>query len=125
MLSKMKFDKLKTIISVSSFVMLSLSTPGYSELMILSDCKDLKDGFIKNEYILDLKKSLMTRNYIYDSKTYKKHKITDLSIKKKNSIERFIYEEENLILTDKIGYPQFFTLLRPPAILQRRGHHLH
>ena len=111
MLSKMKFDKLKTIISVSSFVMLSLSTPGYSELMILSDCKDLKDGFIKNEYILDLKKSLMTRNYIYDSKTYKKHKITDLSIKKKNSIERFIYEEENLILTDKIGYPQFFTQL--------------
>ena len=107
----MKFDKLKTIISVSSFVMLSLSTPGYSELMILSDCKDLKDGFIKNEYILDLKKSLMTRNYIYDSKTYKKHKITDLSIKKKNSIERFIYEEENLILTDKIGYPQFFTQL--------------
>ena len=79
----MKFDKLKTIISVSSFVMLSLSTPGYSELMILSDCKDLKDGFIKNEYILDLKKSLMTRNYIYDSKTYKKQKITDLSIKKK------------------------------------------
>jgi len=111
MLSKMKFDKLKTIISVSSFVMLSLNTPGYSELMILSDCKDLKDGFIKNEYILDLKKSLMTRNYIYDSKTYKKHKITDLSIKKKNSIERFIYEEENLILTDKIGYPQFFTQL--------------
>ena len=111
MLSKMKFDKLKTIISVSSFVMLSLSTPGYSELMILSDCKDLKDGFIKNEYILDLKKSLMTRNYIYDSKTYKKHKITDLSIKKKNSIERFIYEEKNLILTDKIGYPQFFTQL--------------
>tara|TARA_Y100000389_G_scaffold199881_1_gene239179 strand:- start:619 stop:1053 length:435 start_codon:yes stop_codon:yes gene_type:complete len=107
----MKFDKLKTIISVSSFVMLSLSTPGYSELMILSDCKDLKDGFIKNEYILDLKKSLMTRNYIYDSKTYKKQKITDLSIKKKNSIERFIYEEENLILTDKIGYPQFFTQL--------------
>ena len=111
MLSKMKFDKLKTIISVSSFVMLSLSTPGYSELMILSDCKDLIDGFIKNEYILDLKKSLMTRNYIYDSKTYKKQKITDLSIKKKNSIERFIYEEENLILTDKIGYPQFFTQL--------------
>ena len=111
MLSKMKFNKLNTIISVLSFVMLILSNPGYSELMILSDCKDLKDGFIKNEYILDLKKSLMTRNYIYDSKTYKKQKITDLSIKKKNSIERFIYEEENLILTDKIGYPQFYTQL--------------
>ena len=53
----------------------------------------------------------MTRNYIYDNKTYKKYKITDLSIKKENSIERFIYKDQNLILTDKIGYPQFFTQL--------------
>ena len=79
--------------------------------MILSDCKSLKEGFIKNEYILDLEKSIMTRNYIYDNKTYKKYKITDLSIKKENSIERFIYKDQNLILTDKIGYPQFFTQL--------------
>ena len=53
----------------------------------------------------------MKRNYIYDNKTYKKYRITDLSVKKENSIERFIYEEENLILTDKVGYPQFFTQL--------------
>ena len=31
--------------------------------------------------------------------------------KKKNSIERFIYKEKNLIFTDKIGYPQFYTQL--------------
>ena len=80
-------------------------------MMILSGCKNLKDGFLKNEYILDLEKSLMTRNYIYDTKTYKKYRSTDLSIKKENSIERFIYEDENQILTDKIGYPQFFTQL--------------
>ena len=53
----------------------------------------------------------MRRNYIYDSKTYKKYKITDLSVKKENSIERLIYKDKNLILTDKIGYPQFFTKL--------------
>ena len=53
----------------------------------------------------------MQRNYIYDQKTYKKYRITDLSIKKENSIERFVYKDENLILTDKIGYPQFFTQL--------------
>ena len=53
----------------------------------------------------------MTRNYVYDSKTYKKHKITDLSIKKKNTLERFMYEDKNLIFTDKIGYPQFYTQL--------------
>ena len=81
----------------------------FSEIMFLSGCKNLNDGFIKNEYILDFEKSLMTRNYIYDKKTYKKHKKTDLSIKKNNTLERFLYEDKNLILTDKIGYPQFYT----------------
>ena len=79
--------------------------------MLLTGCKNLKDGFIKNEYILDFEKSLMTRNYIYDDKTYKKYKITDLSIKKENTLERFLYQDKNLILTDKIGYPQFYTQL--------------
>ena len=88
-----------------------LNNFAYSEIMILSGCKNLKDGFIKNEYILDLEKSLMTRNYVYDSKTYKKYRITDLSVKKENTIERFIYKDEDIILTDKVGYPQFFTQL--------------
>lgn len=92
-------------------IYLSVNTSAFSEIMILSKCKSLKDGFIKNEYIIDLEKSLMVRNYIYDNKTYKKYRVTDLSIKKENSIERFIYEEEEFILTDKVGYPQFFTQL--------------
>ena len=83
----------------------------YSEIMHLTGCKNLKNSFIKNEYILDFKKSLMTRNYIYDNKTFKKHKTTDLSIKKENTLEKFFYEDNNLILTDKVGYPQFYTQL--------------
>jgi hypothetical protein len=79
--------------------------------MYLTGCKNLKDGFIKNEYILDFEKSLMKRNYIYDSKTFKKYRSTDLSVKQENIVERFIYEDESLILTDKIGYPQFYTQL--------------
>ena len=90
---------------------LSLNMPVYSETMILSGCKNLKDGFLKNEYILDLERSLMTRNYVYDNKTYQKYRVTDLSVKKENTIEKFIYKEKDLILTDKIGYPQFFTQL--------------
>ena len=82
-----------------------------SQIIILSDCKTIEDGFIKNEYILDLEKSLMTRNYIYDSKTYKKYRMTDINIQKENSIERFIYQEKDFILTEKIGYPQFYTQL--------------
>jgi hypothetical protein len=83
----------------------------YSEIIILSKCDSKKDGFIKNDYLLNLNKSLMTRNYIYDNKTYKKHVRTDLSTKKKNTIIRFIYQENDKIFTDKIGYPQFYTQL--------------
>ena len=104
-------NKNKLIILLIFFVFVNFKTLVYSEMMILSECKNLKDGFLKNEYIIDLEKSLMQRNYIYDQKTYKKYRITDLSIKKENSVERFVYKDENLILTDKIGYPQFFTQL--------------
>ena len=106
-----KMNKNKLIILLIFFVFVNFKTLVYSEMMILSECKNLKDGFLKNEYIIDLEKSLMQRNYIYNQKTYKKYRITDLSIKKENSIERFVYKDENLILTDKIGYPQFFTQL--------------
>ena len=56
--------------------LINFQTIVFSEIMLLTGCKNLNDGFIKNEYILNLEKSLMTRNYVYDSKTYKKYKIT-------------------------------------------------
>ena len=96
---------------IISIFLLNFQTAVFSEIMLLSGCKNLNDGFIKNEYILDFEKSLMVRNYIYDNKTYKKHKRTDLSIKKENTLERFMYEDKNLIFTDRIGYPQFYTQL--------------
>jgi len=107
----MKKVDFKVIFLFFSLVFIDFQTIVFSEIMFLSGCKNLNDGFIKNEYILDFEKSLMTRNYVYDNKTYKKHKKTDLSIKKKNTLERFMYKDKNLILTDKIGYPQFFTQL--------------
>jgi len=82
-----------------------------AEIIILSTCVNNKDGFLKNEYILDLDRSLMTRNYVYNEKTFKKYRVTDMSVKKENTLNRFIYEENNKILTDKIGYPQFYTQL--------------
>ena len=64
---------------------------------------------MKNEYILNLNELIMTRNYIYNEKTYQKYRVTDLSVKKKNSYVRNIYEENGKILTFKHGYPQFYT----------------
>ena len=93
------------------FIFLNVNNILIAEIIILNDCKNLKDSFIKNEYILDLNKSLMTRNYIYDAKTFKKYRKTDLSIRKENTLQRFIYKDENLILTDQVGYPQFYTQL--------------
>ena len=95
---------------ISTFL-LNFQTVVFSEIMLLTECKNLNDSFIKNEYILDFEKSLMVRNYVYDNKTYKKHKRTDLSVKKENTLERFVYEDKNLIYTDRIGYPQFYTQL--------------
>ena len=105
----MKKNNFKIISLFLSIIFINFQTIVFSEIMLLTGCRNLNDGFIKNEYILDFEKSLMTRNYVYDTKTYKKHKITDLSIKKENTLERFLYMDKNLIFTDKVGYPQFYT----------------
>ena len=106
----MKKNKFLSIISFSLLVLLPIDKLS-SEIIILSSCDNKKDGFLKNEYILDLEKSLMTRNFVYNEKTFKKYRVTDVSVKKKNSLSRYIYKEDNKILTDKVGYPQFYTQL--------------
>ena len=111
MLINMKKNNFKIEFLILSIFLINFQTIAFSEIMLLTGCKNLNDSFIKNEYILDFEKSLMIRNYVYDNKTYKKHKITDLSIKKENTLERFLYEDKNLIFTDKVGYPQFYTQL--------------
>ena len=80
-----------------------------SEIIIMSACDDKQDEFLKNEYILNLNELIMTRNYIYKEKTFQKHRITDLSVKKSNIYVRNIYEEDGKIFTIKHGYPQFYT----------------
>lgn len=111
MQTNMKKNKKKLFFTIFSIIFINFHTFAFSEIMHLTGCKNLSDGFIKNEYILDFDKSLMKRNYIYDSKTFKKYRLTDLSVKQENVIERFIYEDKNFILTEKIGYPQFYTQL--------------
>ena len=99
---------------ISSFILMVILfsfKSSYGEIIILSSCNNQKDGFLKNEYTLDLEKLLMTRNYVYNEKTFKKYRVTDLSVKKNNTLTKFIYQEDNKILTDKVGYPQFYTQL--------------
>ena len=90
---------------------LIITSNSKAEKIILSKCDSNQDSFLKNEYILDLEQSLMIRNYVFDKKTFNKHRVTDLSTKKKNKIERLIYKKGNKIFTERLGYPQFFTQL--------------
>ena len=106
----MKEIKFSNFIYLILIILLTTSKLN-AEIIILSSCDNKKDGFLKNEYILDLEQSLMTRNFVYNNKTFKKYRVTDLSVKKKNTSTKFIYKEDNKILTDKIGYPQFYTQL--------------
>jgi hypothetical protein len=106
-MKKNKFLNFLSLIILTSLTVNNLN----AEIIIFSACENKKDGFLKNEYILDLEKSLMTRNFVYNNKTFKKYRVTDLSIKKENTSTKFIYQENDKILTDKIGYPQFYTQL--------------
>ena len=90
------------------FILFGLSK-SYSEIIVLSKCDHKEDVFLKNEYILNLNELTMTRNYVYNEKTYQKYRITDLSVKKSNTYVRNIYLEDEKILTLKHGYPQFYT----------------
>ena len=103
--------KNKLISSLILIIILFSFKNSYGEIIILGSCNNQKDGFLKNEYTLDLEKLLMTRNYVYNEKTFKKYRVTDLSVKKNNTLTKFIYREDNKILTDKVGYPQFYTQL--------------
>jgi hypothetical protein len=105
--------KKNNFLNIISFILLILLLPDKlkAEIIILSSCDNKKDGFLKNEYILDLEKSLMIRNFVYNEKTFKKYRVTDLSVKKENTLKKFIYKQNDKILTDKVGYPQFYTQL--------------
>ena len=105
----MKKNKLQNLIIIIFYLILPIKLN--AEIIILSSRNNEKDGFLKNEYILDFNQYLMTRNYIYNNKTFEKYRVTDLSVKKQNKIQRLIYKEENKILTEKLGYPQFYTQL--------------
>ena len=104
----MKKNNFQILLLTIYFVIFSF-TKVSSEIIVLSKCDHKEDKFLKNEYIFDLNELIMTRNYVYNEKTFQKYRITDLSVKKSNIYVRNIYEEDGKIFTLKHGYPQFYT----------------
>ena len=104
----MKKNNFQLTLLTIYFVIFSF-TKVSSEIIVLSKCDHKEDKFLKNEYIFNLNELIMTRNYVYNEKTFQKYRITDLSVKKSNIYVRNIYEEDGKIFTLKHGYPQFYT----------------
>ena len=51
----------------------------------------------------------MTREFVYDEKTYQKLRMNDITVKKENITNKGIIEENGLIVSEISGYPAFYT----------------
>ena len=54
-----------------------------AETIVFKDCSSKDYNYEKNEYILDLEKKLMTREFIYSKDSYEKLRLNDITVKKK------------------------------------------
>ena len=86
-----------------------LSIPSIAEILIFQNCKSNDYIYEKNDYVLDLEKGLMTREFIYSDESYKKLRLNDISIKKNNTTNKRIAEENDLYVSEISGYPAFYT----------------
>ena len=88
-----------------------LSIPSIAEILIFQNCKSNDYIYEKNDYVLDLEKGLMTREFIYSDESFEKLRLNDISIKKNNITNKRIAEENDLYVSEISGYPAFYTQL--------------
>ena len=81
----------------------------FAEILVLKNCTNKDYSFEKNEYRLDVEKGIMTRNFIYNDETYKKLRLNDARIEKKNSNTKRISKINGQIISEVSGYPAFYT----------------
>ena len=100
---------MKKIIFLLLFQLLSIHS--IAEIFVFQNCKSIDYIYEKNEYVLDLEKGLMTREFVYSDESYEKLRLNDITIKKSNLSNKRISEENNLFVTEISGYPAFYTQL--------------
>ena len=88
-----------------------LSIHSTAEILVFQNCESSDYVYEKNEYVLDLEKGLMTREFIYSDESYKKLRLNDISVKKNNTTNKRIAEENDLYVSEISGYPAFYTQL--------------
>jgi phage terminase large subunit len=78
-------------------------------ILVFKNCTNKDYSFEKNEYKLDVKKGVMTRDFIYSDETYKRLRLNDTRVKKENSNTKGISKVGDQIISEISGYPAFYT----------------
>jgi hypothetical protein len=82
-----------------------------AETIVFKDCSSKNYNYEKNDYIIDLNKEMMTREYIYSKDSFEKLKLNDITVKKKNKTTKGVTKINDLIVSEIAGYPAFYTQL--------------
>ena len=82
-----------------------------AEIIVFKDCSSEQYKYEKNDYSLDLKKELMTREFIYSEESYKKLRLNDMTTEKENKTKKGVAKINGLIVSEITGYPAFYTQL--------------
>ena len=82
-----------------------------AEIIVFKDCISEQYKYEKNDYTLDLKKKLMTREFIYSEESYKKLRLNDITIKRENKTTKGVAKFNGLIVSEISGYTAFYTQL--------------
>ena len=82
-----------------------------AEIIVFKNCSSENYNYEKNNYTLDFKKELMTREYVYSEESYKKLRLNDIKTKKENITTKGVAKVDGLIVSEITGYPAFYTQL--------------
>ena len=82
-----------------------------AETIVFKECSSENYNYEKNDYILDLEKELMTREFVYSKDSYEKLRLNDITVKKENKTTKGVTKIDGLIVSEIAGYPAFYTQL--------------
>ena len=58
-----------------------------AETIVFKECSSENYNYEKNDYVLDLEKELMTREFVYSKDSYEKLRLNDITVKKEKNFE--------------------------------------
>ena len=81
----------------------------FAEILVFKNCSNKDFSFEKNEYKIDIKRGVMTREFIYSNETYERLRLNDARVEKENFNTKGISKVDGQIISEISGYPAFYT----------------